>query len=473
MTVNDSQILGYIENFYHPYFNIELSEDLQTSDSVNIVLPISELQELESINNDFTHNIPVTKYTDDNLHNIISQYDETDILREFKGTCTNVIDGDTIDVKITHEIKHTFYADGTIDEEEVAITEQTKRIRLIGVNTPEPGKNGATTSTTFVSKLCLNKTVFLNIDNNKELDPYGRTLAVIIFEHENKDGDLEYRNLNKILLQERLAEIMYIPPSEFNPRSWDKTAHIHQYKNTNSDFLKIAPYINNDFSNIAFISETDNIKYVHRFEVYEGIIFLKMKPYSENLQIHIMPKSYDCSSNVLIFKDKYLSSDNVTSKNYQHSLKSFLNAYTTNTTNSNYEIHYDLRKSTQNFNNLQINAGYRYTKKTNNIFHLTGVLDNTNDNIEERCTLIDANYDKLTTYTNNIAQMVKGTTKPEFPTRQNLNIKQSGSQMNIDHLKEDEIGTKVFHKTIKYINDDLYIEEENKHLEELWSDQSE
>lgn len=103
---------------------------------------------------------------------------------EASGYCSHVVDGDTIDV------------DGV------------GRIRLVGVNTPERGQSGYQNATDFVKDMCLGKTVYLDVDNAKNHDKYGRTLAVVYV------GNV---NLNQELLKRGYAEVMYIPPSEFQP----------------------------------------------------------------------------------------------------------------------------------------------------------------------------------------------------------------------------------------------------------------
>jgi micrococcal nuclease len=100
------------------------------------------------------------------------------------GYCYHVVDGDTIDV------------DGV------------GRIRLVGVNTPERGQPGYQNATDFVKSMCLGKTVYLDVDDAKNHDKYGRTLAVVYV------GNV---NLNQELLKRGYAEVMYIPPSEFPP----------------------------------------------------------------------------------------------------------------------------------------------------------------------------------------------------------------------------------------------------------------
>ncbi|SCM57084.1 Thermonuclease {ECO:0000313/EMBL:AAB85000,1} [Methanothermobacter wolfeii] len=103
------------------------------------------------------------------------------------GYCYHVVDGDTIDV------------------------EGVGRIRFVGVNTPERGQPGYREAKDFVKSRCLGRTVQLDIDDAKRHDRYGRVLAVVYV-----DGV----NLNRELLRRGYAEVMYIPPSEFNPYTW-------------------------------------------------------------------------------------------------------------------------------------------------------------------------------------------------------------------------------------------------------------
>lgn len=151
----------------------------------------------------FSHDKSVSDYSSLSLQDILSKYSDTDCKKEVSGICTKVSDGDTITV------------------------EGVGKVRLVGVNTPEKGVAGADTSKYLVEKLCLNREVSLDIDNSKHTDKYGRTLAVVIV-----DG----KNLNEILLKEGLAEIMYIPPSEFYPFNWagDNT-HVSSDTSTSSD----------------------------------------------------------------------------------------------------------------------------------------------------------------------------------------------------------------------------------------------
>lgn len=135
----------------------------------------------------FSHDIPDNYYSSFSTDDILNKYNNTYLTSEKRSVCTQVVDGDTI-----------YLANG-------------EKVRLVGVNTPERGVKGYQASKNFVSKLCLNKEVGINVDDRKYRDKYGRTLAVVIV-----DG----KNLNEMLLKEHLAEVMYIPPSEFTPQKW-------------------------------------------------------------------------------------------------------------------------------------------------------------------------------------------------------------------------------------------------------------
>ncbi len=112
------------------------------------------------------------------------------------GTVTYVVDGDTIDIS---PVERAYI----------------QRIRLVGVDTPERGEPGYEEAKSFVNETCFGKEVYFDVDNCKHYDKYHRILAVI---YVNVNGT--WINLNAELLKRGYADIMYIPPSEFNPYEW-------------------------------------------------------------------------------------------------------------------------------------------------------------------------------------------------------------------------------------------------------------
>ena len=123
-------------------------------------------------------------------------------------------------------------------------------MRFVGVNTPERGVEGYICSKRFVQKLCLDKEVSLDVDDSKRNDKYGRTLAVVIV-----DG----KNLNEMLLKENLAEVMYIPPSEFYPYDWSSgSTTSSSYTSSSSSSNSGGSYSSSSFTS----SSTSSAAYV-------------------------------------------------------------------------------------------------------------------------------------------------------------------------------------------------------------------
>ncbi|WP_455645555.1 thermonuclease family protein [Methanosphaera sp.] len=135
----------------------------------------------------FTNDVSDNYYDSMSTQDILNKYNDTTCSKEITSTCVKVVDGDTI-----------YLASGD-------------KIRLVGVNTPERGQQGYKSAKNFVKKLCLNKEVSIDVDDSKGKDKYNRTLGVVIVGN---------KNLNEMLLKENLAEVMYIPPSEFRPYTW-------------------------------------------------------------------------------------------------------------------------------------------------------------------------------------------------------------------------------------------------------------
>ena len=98
------------------------------------------------------------------------------------GKCVDVVDGNTIQV----------YGVG--------------KVQLSQIKTPDMNEKGFSDAKNFVKDKCLGKMVYLDIDDRQPTDKYGRTLAIVY----NGDEDV-----NKALIENKLAEISYFEPSEF------------------------------------------------------------------------------------------------------------------------------------------------------------------------------------------------------------------------------------------------------------------
>ncbi len=109
----------------------------------------------------------------------------------WSGYVKNVVDGDTVDVH--------FNICGI------------QRVRLVGINAPEIGEEGYEEAKEFVNKTCWGEEVKLDVDDEKQYDTYYRLLAVVY---------VNGTNLNEKLVKDGYAEVMYIPPSEFDSREW-------------------------------------------------------------------------------------------------------------------------------------------------------------------------------------------------------------------------------------------------------------
>ena len=145
---------------------------------------------------------------------------------EKSGYVTKVIDGDTIVVK------------------------NVGKVRLVGIDTPETGKKGATIATNYVKLKVLGKFVTLDIDNKKPRDKYGRTLAVVY---------VSGFNLNYGLLKKGYAKIMYIQPSEFQKGYPGKIKTYSNYKSVSSKY-SIVGSVNSNVYHKSICSSAKRIK---------------------------------------------------------------------------------------------------------------------------------------------------------------------------------------------------------------------
>ena len=107
------------------------------------------------------------------------------------GNCSNIVDGDTIDVQ------------------------GVGRIRLADVDSPESGEAGYQEAKNHITSLIYGKDVYLDIDDKYRTDIYGRIVAVTYIRH----NSTHFLNVNKDMLNRNFAVIMNYD-NEFDPSEW-------------------------------------------------------------------------------------------------------------------------------------------------------------------------------------------------------------------------------------------------------------
>jgi endonuclease YncB( thermonuclease family) len=88
-----------------------------------------------------------------------------------------------------------------------------QRVRLVGINAPEIGEEGYEEAKAFVNRTCIGEEFKLDVDDMRQYDTHYRILAVVY---------VNETNLNEKMVREGYAEVMYIPPSEFDSREWEE-----------------------------------------------------------------------------------------------------------------------------------------------------------------------------------------------------------------------------------------------------------
>ncbi len=112
---------------------------------------------------------------------------ETDV----SGNCSNIIDGDTVDVQTVG------------------------RIRLADIDAPESGEAGYQEAKNHITSLIYGKKVCLDIDDKYRTDVFDRIVAVIYVRY----NSTHFLNVNKDLLDRNFA-IISDYDNEFDPSEW-------------------------------------------------------------------------------------------------------------------------------------------------------------------------------------------------------------------------------------------------------------
>ena len=125
---------------------------------------------------------------------------------EAGGIVTNVVDGDTFDLRIEKTDSRIIY--------------EIERVRLADVDSPEMSTPEGPPAKVFATEALLGKKVWLDIDDKSRdgRDPYGRLIAVVYLE---EDGSINTTHpFNRLLVDAGHAVIKDFANNEFDPATW-------------------------------------------------------------------------------------------------------------------------------------------------------------------------------------------------------------------------------------------------------------
>lgn len=130
---------------------------------------------------------------------------------EASGIVTNVVDGDTFDLRI--------------DKTDPRIIYEIERVRLADVDSPEMRTPEGPPAKAYATEILLGQRVWLDIDDRSKdgRDPYERLLAVVYLEdlNETTNGTINITHpFNRLLVDAGYAVIKNFTDNEFNPDVW-------------------------------------------------------------------------------------------------------------------------------------------------------------------------------------------------------------------------------------------------------------
>jgi len=126
---------------------------------------------------------------------------------EASGIVTNVVDGDTFDLRI--------------DKTDPRIIYEIERVRLADVDSPEMSTPEGEPAKVYTTEALLGKKVWLDIDDKSRdgRDPYGRLIAVVYLE--DLDGTINTTHpFNRLLVDAGHAIVKDFTNNEFDPATW-------------------------------------------------------------------------------------------------------------------------------------------------------------------------------------------------------------------------------------------------------------
>jgi endonuclease YncB( thermonuclease family) len=90
------------------------------------------------------------------------------------------------------------------------------RIRVADIDAPDSGDPGYVEAKNYLSGLINGKRVYLDVDDDRTIDPYKRVICVVYIRYNNT----HLKNVNKDLVEQGHAIINDFTDNEFNPYSW-------------------------------------------------------------------------------------------------------------------------------------------------------------------------------------------------------------------------------------------------------------
>lgn len=227
-----------------------------------------------------------------------------------------------------------------------------------------------------------------------------------------------------------------------------------------------------DFTNIIFTPEGD-IDTIIPYEYYKGVFYLELPRFYRTISLHILTYYFDASDNVALFVTENIA-DYV---NHDASETAWIHT-TDNVSRSNDAIDIlneengvgryliKLPNDVKAFPSLEIDVFYEYDNIQNNAENQIGVID-TNDRgyslsqsqakYEDQHTLINSNHD----YGSSTKQVITATRQQEDISEDSAFI-YSDSSNPLGSINTEQHQTNIqYEAIIKYINDDIYIEEYN------------
>ena len=278
--------------------------------------------------------------------------------------------------------------------------------------------------------------------------------------------------------------------------------------------------ISEQWSDNYFTDElkADDFNTVFKYEYYKGMFFIRLDEYVSKIAIHVFPKNYYTMNQLLLLKEDYndftyelkpnttyYTRDNYTEEPYNRVNATYMmeedDSYVIREGRDTYKnfskfikqngmyhkkdengwvredykdnfVEYDYPLGTINtLPSIEIASGYTYNEScSNNIEHYIGIKDKTNIADEDRAALIAMNPDKINDV---LPDETNYSTIPQQYWDENKNktqLSETYTVYNNKGLTNPHTINKRYDMTLKYFNDDLYIEENDQYLLSEWED---